>query len=90
MILKRPFALFIKHFRFIHFILAAITAYLAYNTANIISFFSEYMQTTATLVDKDVTARLFPLVIIILIFIALIISTVILVLMKWKEKHILF
>lgn len=90
MILKRPFAFFIKHFRLIHFILAAVTAYLAYNTANIISFFTQYMQTTASLVDKDVTAKLFPFVVFIFIFIALIASTTILILMKWKDKPIVF
>ncbi len=90
MILKRPFAFFIKHFRLIHFILAVVTMYLTYNTISIISFFNEYMQATATLVDKDVTAKLFPFIIFTFIFTALIISTLIMILLKWKKKPIIF
>lgn len=89
MVLRRPFAFFIKHFRFVHFILAILTAFLSYNTIKIVTFFNEYMRTTATLVDKDVTRQLFPPTIFISVFMSLIITTAILILMRWKDKPIL-
>ena len=43
MILRRPYAFLIKHFRLINFLLAIFAGYIAYLTYNIVAFFSEYI-----------------------------------------------
>lgn len=43
MILRRPYAFLIKHFRLINFLLAIFTGFIAYLTYNIAAFFSEYI-----------------------------------------------
>ena len=43
MILRRPYAFLIKHFRLIHLILFILFAYITLKANNILSFFKEYI-----------------------------------------------
>lgn len=43
MILKKPYAFLIKHFRLIHLIIAIPIIYLTYKTMHIVNFFSDYV-----------------------------------------------
>lgn len=42
MILRKPYAFFIKHFKLLHVILVFLSAYLAFKTLNLSMFFSDY------------------------------------------------
>ena len=43
MILRRPYAFLIKHFRFIHLILFSLMVYITVMANNILKFFTEYI-----------------------------------------------
>ena len=43
MILKKPYAFLIKHFRLINFLLAALAGFIVYKTYSIVNFFTSYV-----------------------------------------------
>ena len=43
MILRRPYAFLIKHFRLIHLILFALLAIITYNASTVLNFFKDYI-----------------------------------------------
>ena len=49
MILKKPLAFLIKHFRFIHFLLVVVSVYLIYKTSAVLVFFNEYISSTTSM-----------------------------------------
>ena len=78
MILKKPYAFFIKMFKPIHLILSIMVAYLVYLSNNILIFLSEYMYSVENLVDKEQISSLIsnffniiPITIIIFFFLLL-------------------
>ena len=90
MILRKPYAFFIKHFRFIHFILALLMGYMALKLTGIISFFNEYIQSTASLIGPEVAIELYPIILYIIIIVAFVIEAIVFLVMKIKKKAILF
>ena len=86
MILRKPFAFLIKHFRMFHFIMLIFMAYVIYSSNAILSFFSEYLNSTMVLIDHDVVLTLYPVFLYISIIFILIINTIILILMLFKKK----
>ncbi|MDD3452954.1 MAG: hypothetical protein PHN42_01585 [Bacilli bacterium] len=90
MILRKPFAILIKHFKLIHFILMLLMMYVLYSTNAILSFINEYMKTTTYLIDHEVVLKLFNNSIYISIFFIFLMSVVILFLMAFKKKKIKF
>ena len=78
MILKKPYAFFIKMFKPLHFLLSALVLYLIYLSNNILKFLSDYMYSAESIVEKDVIKSLvsnmvyvIPVVIIVLFFLLL-------------------
>jgi hypothetical protein len=51
MILRKPYAFFIKHFKFFHLVLSVLTIYSLIRVINIISYINQYLS-TATAVDN--------------------------------------
>lgn len=88
MILRRPFAILIKHFRLIHAILLAFMIYILYSSNSILSYLTEYMNSTTTLINHDVVTSLFKSSLNVSIFFVLIITIVILILMAFKKKPV--
>ena len=43
MILRKPYAFLIKHFKFIHIILTFLLSYVFYKSVNLLTFFNEYI-----------------------------------------------
>ena len=89
MILKKPYAFLIKHFRLIHFILALPLIYIARKTSLIVNFFNQYVansysfQTGSDISSLYVNAfMLFSIVIIIIALLS------IYYLLKYKEKPV--
>ena len=63
MILRRPYAFLIKHFKLFHLILTAITVYLLRSTITILQFFTSYMATNEVLYYEDYSTQLFSKII---------------------------
>ena len=86
MIIKKPYAFLIKHFRIIHAILFGLLIYIVSNTFNIYSFFSNYAKThiyvnTTSLVDSYTSILLFVITIS-----AIIITFIIYYILNMKQK----
>ena len=90
MILKRPFAFLIKHFRLIHGILSVFISYLVFKTSAMLSFITDYSVLPTKLIEPKTTNALFPVWIYFVPAILIIGYIVIMVLMKFKEKPITF
>ncbi len=54
MILRKPYALFIKYFKIIHLIIAVLIAFLIYRTSVLLSFFGTYLDDYQTATDSFV------------------------------------
>lgn len=86
MILKKPYAFLIKHFRVIHLVLAALMAYLAYKSYKIVSFFGDfassgYFSTLSNIAGSYVNLFMYLIVIVILVA-----AVFIFMLMNQKKK----
>ena len=90
MILRKPYAFFIRHFKFIHFILTLLMGYVALKMTGIISFFNEYLQSTASVIGPEVAIELYPVILYVILIVAFIIETIVFLVMKIKKKAILF
>lgn len=90
MILRKPFAFFIKHFRLIHLILTICAIFLIIKTNHILNFFLEYMDFMMSSPGSSVSTDLFGSLLFISIVIIIIGSNLIAFLMKKKGKPILF
>lgn len=88
MILRRPYAFLIKHFRLIHLILFMLFGYITYRANNILSFFKEYINNNGNLVF-DSREYISYYIFVAIIFIV-IIDVVIFFLMRYKKKPKLF
>ena len=68
MILRKPYAILIKNFKLIHFIMALMMGFLFYKTSSILSFLNDYLSSVATTIIHEVTSSLFsPLFVLIII-----------------------
>ena len=90
MILRKPFAFFIKHFRFIHLILAICAVYLITKTNAILSFYLEYMDIMSISPGTSVSTDLFNSMLWISTIVIILGSILIAFLMKFKKKPIRF
>ncbi|NLL44295.1 MAG: hypothetical protein GX247_01335 [Mollicutes bacterium] len=90
MILRKPYAFFIKHFKLFHIILTILITYLIYRTGLLLSFFNEYIATSQSVINQDLTGKLFNTYMFISPFLIILGSIVILSVMILKKKPILF
>ena len=90
MILRKPYALLIKHFRLIHGILLALTTYLLYRTNIILNFLQEYISTDEIITGIDFTGELFSSFMFSLPFTVIIFLLILLWVMIYKKKKKLY
>lgn len=90
MILRKPYAFLIKHFKLIHFIMALCMGVLLYQTTILQNFFNEFAGSTQIIVDTDVANVLLGGYIYIFPMIVVIMSLIVLVLMSLKDKPRLY
>jgi len=88
MILRRPYAFLIKHFRIIHLILFALFGYITYKASDILSFFKEYIKNNGNLVFNS-NEYISYFIFVAIIFIVMI-SIIVFLLMRYKKKPKLF
>ena len=84
MILRRPYAFLIKHFRFIHLILFGLLTYITIKANNILPFFKEYINVNGNI--EVISANYFSYLILISILLIIIFALIIYFLMRYKAK----
>jgi len=90
MILKKPLAFLIKHFRFIHFLLVVVSVYLIYKTSAVLVFFNEYIGTSTSLAGTTLASSLITPMMYFFIFFMMLGTALILTILKLKDKPIKF
>jgi len=90
MILKKPYAFFIKNFKFFHLIITILSGILLYRTSLIYSFLAEYNKTNPNVIGKNLTQSLFTSWVYVLILIIIIINIIIIIVLAKKKKPYLY
>ena len=90
MILRKPYAFLIKHFKLIHFIMALCMGVLLYQTTILQNFFNEFAGSTQVIVDTNISNVLLGEYIYIFPVLVVIMSLIVLVLMSLKDKPRLY
>lgn len=90
MILRRPYAFLVKHFKIIHAIILLCSLTLISKTWNIVSFFSQYIKSGQTMIKEDLSSTYVTPFMYILAFLILILCGSIIYLLRHKKKPILF
>ena len=93
MILKKPYAFLVKHFRMIHVLLLLCASYLMYKSWNIASFFEKYVSDNLRVysIKMDELASTYVTIpMFIVSFAVFLLAGIILYLMKHKKKPIFF
>lgn len=90
MILRKPYAFLIKHFKFIHIILAILLSYVFYKSMNILTFFNDYINAGQMTIIVGGEAYLFNGLIFAFIGLSVFISIIISALMFNKKKPLLY
>ncbi|MBO5095511.1 MAG: hypothetical protein J6B98_01385 [Bacilli bacterium] len=86
MILRKPYAFFIKHFRLIHVILSVLMIYCLYNSKRLLDFFNGYISTNINLKGQELVSIYTPWLYQITPFLIMIVIGIILVVMILKKK----
>ena len=90
MLLRKPYAFLIKHFRIIHIILSAMMIYLVIRTNSIRVFLNEYIINQTSTVGLSLTDNYINTLMYIFPFLIIVLSIIIIALMHQKNKPIMF
>ena len=90
MILKKPYAFFIKNFKLLHFILVFFMTYLIYRTNKLLNFLYNYIASSQLVTGQDYASEMFNIYMFIFPFLIMLISIIILSVMYLKKKPIFF
>lgn len=90
MILRKPYAFFIKMFKPIHIILSILLIYLIYLQNKILTFLSSYISNISVVVDENIVNELITNKIYIIPIILILFSLLILGIMFKKKKSVMF
>ena len=90
MILKKPYAFFIKNFKLFHLIIFILSSILLYKTSLIYGFMKEYAKSTPNVIGKDLTSTLYAPWLYILIAIILAVNILLIVILIKKDKPYIY
>jgi len=90
MILKKPYAFFIKNFKLFYLIIFSLAAVLLYRTSIIYSFIKEYVKESPNVIGKELTDSLFVNWSYILIILLIAVNILIIIIMIRKSKPYMF
>lgn len=90
MILRKPYALLIKHFKFVHLIFTLISLFLFLKCNDLLAFIDEYIANSGFIIESYKIEELFPTYLNLLIIFGIILNIIIAVLLKNKDKKITF
>ena len=89
MVLKRPYAFLIKHFRLIHLILALPLIYIVWKTHLIVNFFNQYVANSYTFqTGSDISGLYVSGFLLFSILVIVAATLAIYYLLKFKEKPV--
>lgn len=86
MVLRKPYAFFIKHFKLFHIILSALIIFSVIRMTNVISFINSYLNSDKTLITMDDVNNIYSIIDYIVPLVALAFSILLLVVMSMKKK----
>ncbi|MBQ8192776.1 MAG: hypothetical protein IJZ46_01740 [Bacilli bacterium] len=84
MILRRPYAFLIKHFRFIHLLLFGLLVYVTVKANDMLSFFKEYIDVNGNI--EIISSNYISYMIFVSFFLIIAFSLIIYYLMRYKDK----
>ncbi len=90
MILRKPYAFLIRHFKQMHIILTVFMIYLIYRTEMMISFLNEYINSVAIVIGQPIVSSLYNIWVILLPILILVFSIILLITMRIKDKPRLY
>ena len=90
MILRKPYAILIKYFKFIHIVMFVFFAYLVFSLRKIYMFFSTYIKTSNFTYIENMSSIYVPWILFLIVILLLAFSIGIFLLMHKKEKPVLF
>lgn len=90
MILRKPYAFFIKHFKLMHLLLAFLTFYSVYKTKLLLDFFNEYSSIIIDISGQNLVTPLLPFLFQMSSLFIIILLSIILIVMIIKKKPFLF
>lgn len=90
MILRKPYAILIKHFKLIHVIFTLISLFLFLKCNDLLEFIEEYIANSGFILADYRIEELLPFYVNFLIFIGVVLNIIIMVLLKNKNKKITF
>ncbi len=90
MILRKPYAFFIKIFKPIHIFMSGLIAFLIYRTNNILSFFNEYIHSNDSVIKQSITEKLISGELFIIPIVMIVFCLIFLGIMFNKKKPIFF
>lgn len=88
MILRKPYAFLVKHFKLIHILLTLVIAFLVYRTNMILNFLNQYIASNQTSTIDNLTNTMFSIWMFVFPFLIIVISLIIISLMHVKKKPI--
>lgn len=88
MILRKPYAFLIKHFRFIHIVLSIFMSFLLYKSYNVYNFLNNYLTEAKFNIIENLTSEYITIFMYVSIFAVIGINLVVLLLMNFKKKPI--
>lgn len=90
MVLRKPYAFLIKHFKMLHLIMTILTAYLVYRSSQLTGFLNNYVSSTQNVIGQELTSVYVStwmfIVPVLIIIVSLIVAGVLVV----KKKPIMF
>jgi len=89
-ILRKPYAFFIKIFKPIHIFMAVMLAYLVYKTNIILNFFNKYIYSNTNVIGKVLEEKMISNILYIIPILIIIFCLLFLGIMFMKKKHITF
>lgn len=86
MVLRKPYAFFIRHFKLIHLIMTVLTFYLIYRIKLLVDFFNEYSTEVINVIGQDLLTPLMPGLFQLIPILIILLSVVVLIVMIVKQK----
>ena len=86
MVLRKPYAFLIKHFKKIHIVLFAIMLYGIYKTNNLSGFFSNYARNSSGFYESTLASTYINALFFMGLILVILLSLVVFILMKQKDK----
>lgn len=90
MILRKPYAFLIKHFKLIHIVLAVLSCYSIYRTKILLDFFNDYAANMVNVIGQDLSTNLVPMFYTLVPILIIIVTIIILTVMIVKKKPSIF